>query len=138
MKSCTGKIDLCNIIFIGRKPIVNLISLRLLPDYEIMVQQPYSPTTTLTLAFGYFHYRSDNILFRGTSFHIWTIYIEVIFRITHSWLAAAVRPAHGTVYIRGFLMSYYYRLGHCCFSLQISDNVFFMKSQKCFSNEWAL
>ena len=45
--SFSGKLDLCNIVFIDRKPIANLISLRLLPDYEIMVQQLYNPTTTL-------------------------------------------------------------------------------------------
>jgi hypothetical protein len=37
--STSGKLDLCNIVFIDRKQIVNLISLRLLlPDYQIMAQ----------------------------------------------------------------------------------------------------
>jgi hypothetical protein len=58
--STSGKLDVCNIVFINRKPIVNLISLRLLSDYQIMAQkQP------ITLAFEYFHYRLANIVFRG-------------------------------------------------------------------------
>ena len=69
--SSSGKLNPCNIIFIDRKPIVNLLSLRVaarLQDYgSATVSSNKQP---ITLAFEYFHYRLDNILFRGTSFQL--------------------------------------------------------------------